>query len=140
MGRGYERDDDLSVEIDILFRIYVIDRETGMQAKLYESQQDCFFWEFWDLRYFASYEKSGPLSQFSSGLDADTIPIPATHVILHNAYKGNPDRSEDHLEMAVVFCMINYKPGAPGTNVAVQRTEWDEMDILTFLENGLSYK
>ena len=128
-------------EIDTEFRVCVIDRESGMQAKLFESKAECQLTAGrWDLGFFVAFEKSGPLTQFSDGTDADTIPVPATNVMLLDAYREDPDRA-DCLVLSVFPCWVNCEAVADReTEDTLPILECEEKDLLTFLEKGPSHK
>lgn len=65
-----------------------------------------------------AFEKSATLTQFSGGLDVDTIPVPATHLVLHDAFKQNRFgvKSDDGSFSASLFLdLLNYRRGGAGT-------------------------
>ena len=121
------------VEIDQIITVFVIDRYTGIQAKLYESKPACVLWEDFHLGSFFGFEKSATLTQFSNGTNANTIPVPATRGFLGSSWWDDdpPERSID-----VHFEFLNYKAGKPGTGAAIQRTDFSLMDALVFLEKA----
>ena len=74
------------------------------------------------------------------GTDADTIPVPATNVMLLDAYREDPDRA-DCLVLSVFPCWVNCEAVADReTEDTLPILECEEKDLLTFLEKGPSHK
>lgn len=128
-GEDYEdqRTDRGWVDIDAVFSVFVIDRRTGMQAKLYESKTLCELEDYFALSYFVEFEKCASLTQFSN------VSVPATKGFVPLAYKSSLDDGEKRtfcVYFDFLFCAANRR----------QTFEFSSEDVLVFLEKGLTYK
>lgn len=143
-GENYERPDDNPwVDIDILFRVFVMDKTTGMQAKLYESTRTCKLWEPWQSNRFMGFEKSATITQFFRGLSVETIPVPTVRLMLSDAYKDNRyglRRDDGSFSVSVYSEWSNTSTSQTERGFGAQLNDFDEKDVLTFLEKGLSFK
>lgn len=127
------------VDIDNVFSVFAIDRETGKQARLYESKLKCALFESLALSHFLEFEKSAALTQFSNGSDIDTVPVPSTCGFVWPASKEEL-LEEGTPSFTVYFEWLFYKAGNPGTSAAFGELEFNPSSILTFLDKGLVYK
>lgn len=131
--------DDTSGTLDIvtLFRVFVIDRDTGGQAKLYESERACYLFNVFELSSYVAFEKCAALTQFSNGSRVETIPVPSTRGFLENTQKRNEETEGRGMPSFLLNFEYLYYASQEMPRASLH---FDDFDVLTFLEKGLVYR
>ena len=124
-------------DIDTVFTVRVVDRQTGKQAVLYKSETGCGLWEYFDLSRFVEFEKSAALTQFPKDGSDEHVPVPSTRGWLPNAYED--EDGERALTLSVFFEFSHFHTSERNPRSSDTSVNGGANNTLTFLEKGLVY-